>query len=53
MNRVDESIVITALMIQSPSLLEMPPPQVALQQSDYVAYNIWAEKERRRPLDFR
>ncbi|CAM9358203.1 unnamed protein product [Pylaiella littoralis] len=27
--------------------------QVALQQSDYVAYNIWADKERRRPLDFR
>ncbi|CAB1104784.1 unnamed protein product [Ectocarpus sp. CCAP 1310/34] len=27
--------------------------QVALQQSDYVAYNIWADKERRKPLDFR
>lgn len=27
--------------------------QVAMQQSDYIAYNIWADKERRRPLDFR
>eukprot|EP00752_Nemacystus_decipiens_P007502 g6703.t1 len=27
--------------------------QVALQQSDYVAYNIWADTERRKPLDFR
>lgn len=29
------------------------PPQVALQQSDYVAYNIWADKALRKPLDFR